>query len=256
MKRLQKLSIATANLSKKLSSFSEVAVSLLGTCTAPTSVQQVSNITEKKVNMGTNLRRTAKSHYPWLAFLLGSTLFSSTALKTDVAVAQSIIPPTFTANINSRQTFINVDPGAVNSVILDLRQLGINPGDTIVLERFGYFSPFGDSTNEYTGPIFATFSTDNRLEPNNGSFNGNTTERVPGAINAQFPNGCSQVQCIGKIFYISRGQNLVQGGFNGILVQVSENAQYLFIGAADDKYGDNVDSNRDLAVGISKVLAQ
>ena len=94
------------------------------------------------------------------------------------------------------------------------------------------------------------------MEPNNGSFNGNTTERVPGAINAQFPNGCSQVQCIGKIFYISRGQNLVQGGFNGILVQVPANAQYLFIGAADSQYRGNVDSNRDLAVGISKVLAQ
>ena len=125
IKRLQKLSIATANLSKKLSIFSEVAVSLLGTCTASTSVQQVSNITKKKVNMGTNLRRTAKSHYPLLAFLLGSTLFSSTALKTDVAVAQSVIPPTFTAKINPRQTFINADTGAVNSVILDLRQWGM-----------------------------------------------------------------------------------------------------------------------------------
>lgn len=253
---LHELSIATANLSKKISSFSEVAVSLLGTCTAPTTVQQLSNNTENKVNMGTNLRRTAKSHYPLLAFLLGSTLFSSTALKADVAVAQSVIPPTFTVKIHPRQTFINADTGAVNSVILDLRQLGINPGDTIVLERFGYFSPFGNSTNEYTGPIFATFSTDNRLQPNNGSFNGNTTERVPGAINAQFPNGCSQLQCIDKIFYISRGQNLVQGGFNGILVQVPANAQYLFIGAADSKYGDNVDSNKDLGVGISKVLAQ
>ena len=94
--------------------------------------------------------------------MLGSTLFSSTALKTDVAVAQSVIPPTFTAKINPRQTFINADPGAVNSVILDLRQLGLNPGDTIVLERFGYFPPFGDSTKEYTGSIFATFSTDNQ----------------------------------------------------------------------------------------------
>jgi hypothetical protein len=46
MKLLHELSMATVSLSKKLSSFSEVAVSLLGTCTAPTSVQQVSNITD------------------------------------------------------------------------------------------------------------------------------------------------------------------------------------------------------------------
>jgi hypothetical protein len=191
-----------------------------------------------------------------LAFLLGSTLFSSTALKIDVVVAQPVTPPTFTANIDSRQTFINADTGAFNSVILDLTQLGIQPGDTIVLERFGYFSPFGDSTKEYYGSIFATFSTDTRLLPNSGSVNGITTERVPGAISAQFPNGCSQVQCIGKIFVISNGQNLVQGGFNGILVQVPTNARYLFIGAVDSYYADNVDSNKDLAVGISKVLPQ
>ncbi len=41
MKLLHELSMATVSLSKKLSSFSEVAVSLLRTCTAPTSVQQV-----------------------------------------------------------------------------------------------------------------------------------------------------------------------------------------------------------------------
>lgn len=190
------------------------------------------------------------------AFLLGSTLFSSTALKIDGAVAQTAIPPTSTAKIDSRQTFINADSGALNSVILDLTQLGIKPGDTIVIERFGYFSPFGDSTKEYFGSIIATFSTDSRLLANNGSFNGPTTDRVPGAINAQFPNGCNQSQCVGKIFYISSGQNLVQGGFNGILVQVPANARYLFIGAADSFYGDNVDSNKDLAVGISKVLPQ
>jgi len=256
MKMLHKLSYATANLSKKISSFSEVAVSLLGTCTAPTSVQQVSSITEKKVKRGVNLRKIVKSNSPVLAFLLGSTLLSSTALKTDLAVAQSVIPPTYTTKLNPRQTFINADTGAVNSYILELKRLGIKPGDTLLLERFGYFSPFGDSRKEYTGTIFATFSTDNILQPNSGSFNGNTTDRVPGAINAQFPNGCSQSQCIGKIFYISRGQNLVQGGFNGILVQVPANAQYLFIGAADSTYGDNVDLNKDLGVGISKVLAQ
>jgi hypothetical protein len=256
MKMLHKLSAATANLSQKISSFSEVAVSLHRTCTASTSVQQVRSITEKKVNGGINLRKTVKINSSLLAFLLGSTFFSSTALKTDFAVAQSVIPPTFTTKLNPRQTFINADTGAVNSVILDLRQLGINPGDTIVLERFGYFSPFGNSSQEYVGTVFATFSTNNRLQPNSGSFNGNTTNRVPGAIKAQFPNRCRQLQCIGKIFYISRGQNLVQGGFNGILVQVPANAQYLFIGAADSTYGDNVDSNSDLGVGISKVLAQ
>lgn len=207
-----------------------------------------------QVNMLTNITRTVKSHLTLLAFLLGSTLFSSTVLKTDTATAQSI-PPTFTTSIDSRQTFIHADISARDSVPINLKQLGINPGDTILLERFGYFSPFGDPNNEYTGSITATFSTDNRLLPNNGSFNGNTTDRVPGAIDAQFPNGCSQFQCINKLFFISRGQNLVQGGVNGIIVRVPASAQYLFIGAADSRYGDNVDSNKDLAVGISKVLA-
>lgn len=189
-----------------------------------------------------------------LSFLVGTTLFTSFVLTDDTSKAQTSIPPTFTLKIGAEQTFINADTGSVNSQPIDLVQLGIYPGDTIVLERFGYYSPFGNPAMEYYGPLTATFSTSDILLPNNGFFNQGTTERVPGAVDAVFPNGCRPGQCIGKLFYISRGQNLVGDGFNGILVQVPVNARYLFVGAADSSFGDNVDSNGDLAVGISKVL--
>jgi hypothetical protein len=206
------------------------------------------------MNTETNLGKIAKSNPTLLAFLLGTTLLSLAALKVEPAVAQEFNTSTFTREINPQRTFINTDISALNGVRIDLRQLGINAGDTILLERFGYFSPFGDSSNEYFGSMFATFSKDKRLLPNNGSYSGATTDRVPGAINAVFPNGCSPIQCIDKIFYVSRGQDLVQGGFNSILVTVPTNAQFLFISAADSTYGTNVDLNRDFAVGISKVF--
>jgi hypothetical protein len=204
--------------------------------------------------MKANLRKTVKSNPTLLAFLLGSTLLSLTALKVNPAVAQPVNNFTLTRGINPKRTFLNTDTSSLNSVRLDLRRLGINSGDTILLERFGYYSPFGDANNEYYGAMYATFSKDERLLPNNGSYSGATTDRVPGAINGLFPNGCSPIQCIGKIFFVSRGQDLVQGGFNSILVKVPTDAQFLFISAADSSFGDNVDLNRDFAVGISKVF--
>jgi hypothetical protein len=189
--------------------------------------------------------------------LAGAILASlAFCIAPNIALAQRVNTPTFTRRIDSRATFINADGGANLPLILDLRRLGINPGDTIVLERFGYFSPFGDVNNEYFGAMYATFSTSSQLLPNSGFFSGANTNRIPGAINAEFPNGCSPIKCDGKLFFISRGQNLVQNGFNGILVRVPANAQFLFIAAGDSRYDDNVDSNQDLAVGISKVVGQ
>ena len=188
-----------------------------------------------------------------LSLVVSTTLFTSFVLTDDTSKAQITIPPTFTRNISAKQTFINADTGSLNSQPIDLQQLGIYPGDIILLERFGYYSYTGSGI-EYSGTINATFSTSNILLPNNGVFNGATTARVPGAVDPVFPNGCQAAVCIGKIFYISSGQNLVRGGYNGIIVLVPVNARYLFVGADDIFYGDNVDSNGDLAVGISRVL--
>jgi hypothetical protein len=203
--------------------------------------------------MKANLRKMVKSNPTLLAFLLGSSLLSLTALKVNPAVAQPVNNFTLTRGINPKRTFVNADASSLNSTRLDLRRLGINAGDTILLERFGYYSPFGDANNEYYGAMYAIFSKDQRLLPNNGSYSGVTADRVPGAINGLFPNGCSPIQCIGKIFFVSRGQDFILGGFNSILVRVPTDAQFLFISAADSSFGDNVDLNKDFAVGISKV---
>lgn len=188
-----------------------------------------------------------------LSLVVSTTLFTSFVLTDDTSKAQITTPPTFTRNISAKQTFINADRGSLNSQPIDLQQLGIYPGDIILLERFGYYS-YTDFGIESSGTINATFSTSNILLPNNGVFNGTTTARVPGAVDPVFPNGCQPGVCRGKIFYISSGQNLVRGGYNGIIVLVPVNARYLFVGADDIFYGDNVDSNGDLAVGISRVL--
>lgn len=197
---------------------------------------------------------TLKSKFVLLMVLFDLILLSSTALKTDIAVAQERYTPAFSIKIDPQQAFINAEANPVNGKPIDLRQLGINPGDKISIERFGYLSPYADPNNEYYGGLYATFSTDERLLPNNNSFSGVNTDRVPGAIDTLLPNRC--IQCVdNKIFLISSGQNQVSGGYNGILVEVPANAQYLFIGVNDSYFGDNVDSNGDLAVGISKVLA-
>jgi hypothetical protein len=197
--------------------------------------------------------KTLKCKFALQVFLLGSILLSSTALKTDITVAQQRYTPAFSIKINPQQAFINGEANPVDGKPIDLSLLGINPGDKISIERFGYFSPYSDPNNEYYGGVYATFSTDNILLSNNNSFSGINTVRVPGAIDTLLPNGC--IQCVdNKIFFISYGQNQVNGGYNGILVEVPANARYLFIGVNDSYFGDNVDSNGDFAVGITKVL--
>lgn len=198
--------------------------------------------------------KTIKSKFLLIVFSLSLILLSFTASKTDIAVAQERYTPAFSIKIDPRQAFINGEANPVDGEAINLRKLGIIPGDTISIERFGYLSPYSDPNNEYYGGLYATFSTNNILLPNSNGFSGVNTVRVPGAIDTLLPNGC--IQCIdNKIFLISSGQNQVNGGYNGILVQVPANAEYLFIGVNDGYFGDNVDSNGDFAVGISKVLA-
>ncbi|MEH2227093.1 hypothetical protein [Nostoc sp.] len=180
--------------------------------------------------------------------------------KLSVVTAKTAFSLILLFKIDSAQAFaakFNIDPSASfissytfspDSVPFSLTNLGINSGETIKLERFGSFSPFGDPTNEYFGAMWATFSTDNILLPSSGTYNGATTDRVPGAINAILPNGCLPFQCLdNSIFYISRVD------FNGAIVQVPINAKFIFIGAADSSFADNVDSNKDFAVGINSI---
>ncbi len=180
--------------------------------------------------------------------------------KLSVVTAKTAFSLILLFKIDSAQAFaakFNIDPSASfissytfspDSVPFSLTNLGINSGETIKLERFGSFSPFGDPTNEYFSAMWATFSTDNILLPSSGTYNGATTDRVPGAINAILPNGCLPSQCLdNSIFYISRGD------FNGAIVQVPIDAKFIFIGAGDSSFADNVDSNKDFAVGINSV---
>lgn len=177
-----------------------------------------------------------------LSVATASAALSLVAIKTDTAQAV-----TLKFNIDPAASFISSYSASVNSIPFSLKDLGINTGDTIKLQQFGKFSPFDDPNNEYYGSMWAVFSTNNTLLPNSGVYDGATTDRVPGAINAIVPNGCLPSQCLdNSIFYISRGDS-----FSNIVVKVPTNAEFLFIGGADSAFDDNLDSNHDFAVGIS-----
>lgn len=179
-----------------------------------------------------------------------STVLSLAVIKPDRVQAQST---TVRFNINPRAAFINTNHfiESIDSVPFLLSDLGISPGETIRLESFGSISPFGDPGNEDYIAMIAAFSNSDTLIADNGVAIGPTTDRIPGATNAFFPNGCLPIQCLDGVFYISRGFTLNPTSFNGITVQVPTDAQFLFISAADSRYEDNVDSDGDFAVGIS-----
>lgn len=188
----------------------------------------------------------ATNFFTKLSVLTASATFSLAVIK-----AEPVQAFTYRFDIDPTASFISSYTSSPDSVPFSLADLGINPGDTIELERFGTFSPFGDPTNEYYGSMWSLFSTDNTLLPSSGDYNGATTERVPGAIDPIVVNGCLEAQCLDNgIFYISRGDI-----FSSIVVQVPNNAQYLFIGAADSVFDDNVDSDGDFDVTISSVTS-
>jgi hypothetical protein len=176
-----------------------------------------------------------------------SAVLSLVVVKTDIAQAGTV-----KFNINPAASFISSYSSSVNSVPFSLKELGIKTDDTIKLEQLGSFSPFGDPDNEYYRAMWAVFSTNNTLLASSGDYNGATTERVPGAINAIVPNGCLPNQCLdNSIFYVSRGDSFSSDSFNSIVVKVPTNAQFLFISAADSAFDDNVDLNQDFGVAIN-----
>jgi hypothetical protein len=144
-------------------------------------------------------------------FVIVTTL----TLPVEIVCAQTI-----QINVNPKGNFLTGSPGDSNSIptIIDLAMFGIQPGMVLNLERVGAYSFFSDPCMDPVGyeqrAIFSSNSTLLGLTE---------TNRVPGGL--------------GDIFSISHGTGIEV--YNGVTVQVPEDAAYLFVMSGDSFYGDN-----------------
>lgn len=140
------------------------------------------------------------------------------------------------------------DPGATLASAIQLSALGISPGDQVRLEGVGSYDR-GGGFGEFFD-LIGVFSSSNTLLP------GNLLNRVPGAIDAgtdvpTLPtNFGGSPTDIPEDFWISE----FDGSFRGGEITIPGGALFLFVGAADSYFEDNV-SLGGWALEISKVAA-
>jgi len=148
-------------------------------------------------------------------------------------ISISLTPPvgqvfaaSFQIDVNPKGSFTN---GGVNDIptIIDLAAIGIQPGMVVGLERVGAYS---FSSNPCSSPIGyhqrSTFSSTNELLAPGAD------NRVPGAIDTGL--GASAAP-----YTIRHACCTDIDEYNGVTVQVPENASYLFVMSADSIYSDN-----------------
>ena len=131
-------------------------------------------------------------------------------------------------HVPPRATFLrtNLDPDPRPPVIVDLAQLGAEPGDTLRFTRTGYFSAALNYTMAWAD---AVFSSSDVILPATGYLN-----RVPDAIEAGPDNWSPGVP--GFPTDIPEDFLVVNPGVD---VEVPVGATHLFLGVEDQFYSDN-----------------
>lgn len=154
--------------------------------------------------------------------------------------------------INPRATYLrtNNDPSAQAAVPIDLHALSfpVDPGDSILLERIGDFSPFaafGDNALSLLG-VFSASST--LLPASNQS-------RVVDAIDAgtDFTTAPTAMGALPTDIPQDFAISTPAGSPASVLVQVPAGARFLFTAPHDSFFGDNTDPNGNYGLRITAV---
>jgi hypothetical protein len=174
------------------------------------------------------------------------TTLSLVGLCANATAQQTQIDPT--------STFLRTDPGDTQAsapLLLDLAQLGYQPGQTITIRTVGDF--IWHPGQQLSGDAaVAVFSSSTTVLP------AANAHRVPGAIQSTAP-----AYVTGPTYQTSLATDIPQDFFvgpAGVSVQIPNNgmgsAPYLLIGADDEFWGDNLDADHDFAIVIERPLGQ
>lgn len=178
---------------------------------------------------------------------LFSRLFPIAALSliSAIAIAKPSHAGSFTIPVDPRITYLHLtnDPLALDTVAIDLASLGISGGDFITLEQLGDFSyrTVNNSPDIITG-MTGVFSTSTELLPHE------FLNRVPGAI--EFGDDVITTPIESSFDDNNIAEDFLIEG-DPFRIQVPDLAQYLFVAAKDQYWGDNGDPDNDFALRIT-----
>jgi hypothetical protein len=157
----------------------------------------------------------------------------------------------FEIGVPVRGTYLYVDPrdnsGVESPGVADLQSNGISEGDTIIISFEGTVDNYGGSDYHTLDYLIGVFSSTNQL------LSVSETERVPGAINAGDDFDTSETWFSHENTDIPEDFQITPS--NGFLIQVPQNAKYLFISMLDSWYPDNT-SPSPIAVTIEKQTSE
>ena len=146
--------------------------------------------------------------------------------------------------VDSTATYLrtNDDPGATDSIPIELASLSLAAGDTIRLQVLGDYSfELGNTPDEVTRLIAVFSSSVSMLSSEN-------LDRVPGAIDSGADVETSNT------FFGDLSTNIAQDFLiTDLIVQIPSGALYLFVAPEDSHYSDNGDPDGDFALSIATI---
>lgn len=148
-------------------------------------------------------------------------------------------------SIDPRATYFrtNLDPEALDPLILNLGALGFASGDLMVLTQMGDFDcSFGNCGDSTVGMV-GVFSANTLLA------SGDQLNRVLGAIDAGQDIDALNATLFGNLPMDIPEDFLIHD--NGVVIPVPFGAQYLFVSSYDIFWGDNRDPDGDFALSIA-----
>jgi hypothetical protein len=149
--------------------------------------------------------------------------------------------------VSVRGAYLYVDPrdssGVESPGVANLQSNGISVGDTILITFEATVDRYGGSDYDTLDYLIGVFSSSNQL------LSVSEAERVPGAINAGDDFTTSET-------WFSKESTDIPEDFEitpstGFVIQVPQNAKYLFVSMLDSWYPDNT-SPSSIAVTIDK----
>jgi hypothetical protein len=173
----------------------------------------------------------------------------------NVASAPATNAAEVTIPIDPKATYLltNQDPQAVDSLAIDLAELGLRAGDHVSLQSQGSFcfsvANCANGISVVAPPMIAVFSSSDTLLASN------LLHRVPGAIAAGTPVTSLPTFFGGISTDIPEDFIIFHNPYSSV-VTIPDNAQFLFVAVRDSFYGDNGSVNGDLALSIAKVPAK
>jgi hypothetical protein len=156
----------------------------------------------------------------------------------------------YSSDLDPRDTFLrtNNDPGSLDSAPIELTALGLLPGDTIRITRFGDFS-YSNANTDDAKTLMGVFSGSSILQP---SFMQN---RIQDAIDVGpdvFTFNTLQGGLPTDIAEDFRISLFVTPDVSTTLsIQIPQGATHLFLGVNDSYFGDNFDPDNDFRLEIT-----